>query len=46
MINVKYEMWHQRCIVWDDIISRLIIAKLIALQIFNYIIVLLVQLYE
>ena len=41
-----HEMWHQKCITKNDIMTRLIIAKLIVLQIFNYIIVLFVELYE
>ena len=43
---VRYEVWHQKCITKNDIMTRLIIAKLIVLQIFNYIIVLHVQWYE
>ena len=39
-------MWHQKCIIENDIMSRLIIAELIVLQTFCYIIVLFVQLYE
>ena len=39
-------MWHQKCVTKNDIMIKLIIAKLIVLQIFCYIIVLFVQLYE
>ena len=39
-------MWHQKSITENDIIIRLIIAKLIVLQIFYYIIVSHVQWYE
>ena len=39
-------MWHQKCIVENDIMFRLITAKLIVLQIFQYIIVLHVEWYE
>ena len=39
-MNCKmHEMWHQRCITEDSIISRLITAELIVLQTLHYIIV-------